>query len=279
MAEDVGPGDLTTESCLPGCATARGRVVARSAGTIAGLWLLELVYEALGVPMVIACHAAEGQQVEAGTSLAEIRGSASGLLTGERTALNFVQRLSGIATLTRRYVDAAAGTRVLICDTRKTTPGWRRLEKYAVRQGGGTNHRVGLWDEVLIKDNHIALAGIDLAELVARVRDHVAPETVIEVEVDTFEQLRAVIDLPVDRVLLDNMTPAQLAEAVAMRDATSRRRGKLLLEASGGITLETVAEVAASGVDRISVGALTHSAASLDIALDIEPGPAAESGS
>jgi nicotinate-nucleotide pyrophosphorylase (carboxylating) len=226
----------------------------------------------------------DGRSVEPGDRVARMEGPARGILTAERPVLNLLGRLSGIATLTKRYVEAVVGTRARIYDTRKTTPGWRRLEKYAVRCGGGSNHRTGLFDAVLIKDNHLALgAGADdsavgytPAEAVGRARrfvqQHAAGsgggEMIIEVEVDTLEQLEEVLLAGPDIVLLDNMSPAVLAETVKRRDA---RNPRVELEASGGVGLETVRRIAASGVDRISVGALTHSAAWLDIALDWQP--------
>jgi nicotinate-nucleotide pyrophosphorylase (carboxylating) len=220
--------------------------------------------------VVLRAALSEGQRFRAGQTLATLVGPAQALLTGERTALNFLQRLCGVATLTRAFVEAVRGSRAVICDTRKTTPGWRRLEKYAVRCGGGTNHRMGLYDEMLIKDNHLALAGRDLKGLVTAARRRVGPRMIIEVEVERLEQLHSALALPVDYVLLDNMAPPMLRKAVALRDAV-RRDGWPLLEASGGVTLDNVRAVASAGVDRISVGALTHSAPALDIAMDICP--------
>jgi nicotinate-nucleotide pyrophosphorylase (carboxylating) len=226
-------------------------------------------------------HVQDGDSVTAATAIATIRGSARDLLTSERTLLNLIGRMSGVATLTRRYVEAITGTKARIYDTRKTTPGWRRLEKYAVHCGGGRNHRLGLFDAVLIKDNHLALgrqAGIDHgftpAQAVQRAKQFISEtlaaetgtsEMIVEVEVDSLDQLRAVLAASPDIVLLDNMTPAMLREAVALRDAAG---SSAELEASGGVTLQTVREIAQSGVERISVGALTHSAVALDIGLD-----------
>jgi nicotinate-nucleotide pyrophosphorylase (carboxylating) len=216
----------------------------------------------------------DGQVVEVGTRLAEISGSVRDLLTAERPLLNVLCRLSGVATLTRRYVEAVQGTGTYIYDTRKTTPGWRRLEKYAVRCGGGRNHRTGLFDAVLIKDNHLAWAGVLPGEAVRRAReflremlgnDHQADSMIVEVEVDTLEQLSDALSTRPDLVLLDNMSLDQLREAVARRNAAAP---EVELEASGGVTLETVRAIAETGVERISVGALTHSAIGLDIALD-----------
>jgi nicotinate-nucleotide pyrophosphorylase (carboxylating) len=213
---------------------------------------------------------ADGAALQPGTIVAELTGSLRSLLTGERTALNFLTHLSGIASLTRRYVAAVAGTRAGIYDTRKTLPGWRVLEKYAVRMGGGRNHRVGLYDMVLIKDNHLAgwkasAANHTIAEAVRVAREAVGPEIPVEVEVDTLEQLRDALAGQPDIVLLDNMNCERLAQAVAIRDAAAPQ---VELEASGGVSLETVSEIARTGVERISVGALTHSAVALDLAFD-----------
>jgi len=278
LAEDVGSGDLTSEVCLPKGLAAAASVVARQTGLVAGLWLVSMVYREFDEGVRVELAVADGQAVSPAQTLAEVTGRAGSLLAGERAVLNFLQRLSGIATLTRAFVEAVKGTRAVICDTRKTTPGWRRLEKYAVRCGGGTNHRMGLYDEVLIKDSHLALAGKGIAEVVAQARDRAGSEITIEVEVDTLEQLRDVLALPVDYILLDNMSPEQLRKAVAMRHAAPRQLPPLL-EASGGVTLAGVRQIAAAGVDRISVGALTHSASALDIGMDMAARPAEGEGS
>jgi nicotinate-nucleotide pyrophosphorylase (carboxylating) len=208
----------------------------------------------------------DGQRVERGTTLATVAGSLRGILAAERTALNFLQRMSGVATLTRKFVDAAAGFKVKLLDTRKTTPGWRLLEKYAVRCGGGTNHRMGLYDGILIKDNHLAGLGGSVRKAVEQARAYPGNAGLpVEVEVDTLEQLEVALAVRADIVLLDNMTLEQLRLAVARRDAIA---SGVLLEASGGVNLTTVRDIAATGVDRISVGAFTHSATALDIALD-----------
>jgi nicotinate-nucleotide pyrophosphorylase (carboxylating) len=212
----------------------------------------------------------DGERVERGSVAAVLSGATRSRLIGERTLLNFLTHLSGVATLTRSFVDLTRGTRAKILDTRKTLPGWRALEKYAVRCGGGVNHRMGLYDGVLIKDNHLAAwVGLEnrptLGEAVERARRVSPKEAPIEVEVDSLEQLRAVLSAGPDIVLLDNMSPAMMREALAIRDATAPA---VLLEASGGVTLETVSAIAATGVDRISIGALTHSAAALDLAFD-----------
>lgn len=269
LAEDLPWGDLTTEALIPPEWTARARLVARQAGVVAGLPVAERVFRALDPAVSFRARVAEGARVEPGEVLAEVEGRARALLAGERTALNFLQRLSGIATLTARFVEAVGGTGVRIVDTRKTAPGLRALEKYAVRVGGGHNHRHGLSDGVLIKDNHLALlrrAGISLGEAVRRARARVPHTVRVEVEVETLEELEEALQAGADLILLDNMPPDLLREAVR------RARGRAVLEASGGIRLETVRAAAEAGVDLISVGALTHSAPALDISLEMEGG-------
>ncbi|MCG3179268.1 MAG: putative nicotinate-nucleotide pyrophosphorylase [carboxylating] [Phycisphaerae bacterium] len=278
--EDLGGGDVTSEAVIPADAVAVGTFIAKAPGVAAGMALLAPLASIYDERLAIEAKVKDGGTLAAGDVMAEVRGPARGMLAFERVALNFLQRLSGIATLTRAFVQAVAGTRAKILDTRKTTPGLRALEKYAVRCGGGTSHRVGLFDAVLLKDNHIALAGgdADLAWAACRLRE-AHPRMLIEVEVDTLEQFGLLLSgapKAVDVVLLDNMTPAQMADAVQMRDELSRRPesagpGLPLLEASGGVTLATVAAIAATGVERISIGALTHSATALDIGLDIQP--------
>ena len=283
VAEDVGAGDVTTRVCPPARRTGAARIVARADGVLAGLWIVQMVYRRLDRAVWVERRAADGARVRAGQTVALVRGPLAAILTGERIALNFVQRLSGVATLTRAFVRAVRGTGAVICDTRKTTPGWRRLEKYAVRCGGGTNHRLGLYDEVLIKDNHLALARRPLADVVREARRRVGPKMKIEVEVETLDQLREVLSLlpaqpartgrslgagGVDYILLDNMPRDRLRRAVRMREAV-RPGGPPFLEASGGVTLRNVRAIARTGVDRISVGALTHSAPALDLALDV----------
>lgn len=248
-------------------------VVARQPGVIAGLQAVPVILDEMEIIADWEPLLTDGQIVRANQILARWGGAVRDLLTAERLLLNLIGRLSGIATLTHRYVSAVADTKARIYDTRKTTPGWRRLEKYAVRCGGGCNHRTGLFDAVLIKDNHLALSGLGPDEAVRRVRTflertHPADEAdrmVIEVEVDTLEQFESVLPMAPDLVLLDNMSIDQLAQAVACRDAIG---AEIQLEASGGVHLDTVAAIAATGVDRISVGALTHSAISLDVGLD-----------
>jgi nicotinate-nucleotide pyrophosphorylase (carboxylating) len=280
LREDLAEaGDWTTNALVPENASGRAAVAARQAGVLAGLPAVDMTLAAIAPRLRWSPRAADGQQVRPGEVVGLIDGPARGLLSAERLLLNMLGRLSGIATLTRRYVEAVAGTRARIYDTRKTTPGWRRLEKYAVRCGGGQNHRSGLFDAVLIKDNHLALSAADCgqpagaaAEAVGRARRYLQAEApaaagtmLIEVEVDTLEQLDEVLPAGPDLVLLDNMTPEQLRHAVARRDAS---RAAIELEASGGISLENVRQIAEAGVDRISVGALTHSSPALDIGLD-----------
>jgi nicotinate-nucleotide pyrophosphorylase (carboxylating) len=264
LEEDLGEaGDLTTDAIVSSDRRAAGNIVARSRGCIAGLHIAAEAFRLLDRTVEIDERAADGAEVEPGRVLAAVRGSARAILSAERTALNLLGRLSGIATATRSLVTAVAGQHARIVCTRKTTPGLRGLEKYAVRAGGGANHRFGLDDAVLIKDNHRAIAGGIVPALDA-VRRHVGHMVKIEVEVDTLEQLETALGAGADAVLLDNMSLTDLARAVALA------RGRAVTEASGGITLETVREVAATGIDLISVGWITHSAPQLDVALDIE---------
>jgi len=289
ICEDLGEaGDWTTRALVPEDAVGNAAVVAREPGIVAGLPGVEMTLREIEPRLCWSSEVEDGQRVRPGDRLGVIEGPARGVLTAERILLNLLGRLSGIATLTDKYVEAAAGTKARIYDTRKTTPGWRRLEKYAVRCGGGWNHRQGLFEAVLIKDNHLALGrGISVkspargerparytpAEAVVRARRFVEqcaaeparPGMIVEIEVDTLSQLDEVLPAGPDIVLLDNMSPAELREAVARRDA---RNPSVQLEASGGVTLETVGKIAAAGVERISVGALTHSAVCLDVGLD-----------
>lgn len=263
LAEDLGrAGDITSNSVIPAGTPARANLVARAPGTIAGLPVALRVFEVVDDSLEIKAHAADGGGVQAGTVLAQVAGEARSILTAERTALNLLGHLSGIATATAELVAAVAGTGARIADTRKTTPGLRALEKYAVACGGGMNHRFGLDDAVLVKDNHIAVAGGVAAAIVAA-RDGVGHLVKTEVEVDTIDQLGEALSVGVDVVLLDNMDPATLRSAVELVD------GRATTEASGGITGDTVREVADSGVDVISVGWITHSAPALDVALDV----------
>jgi len=262
LEEDLGrTGDLTTELLVPANQSAEARIVARTTGTLAGLICAACAFRLIDDGIEIAGASLDGEAVEAGASIATLRGPACALLTAERVALNFLGHLSGIATATRALVDGVAGTKTRIVCTRKTTPGLRTLEKYAVRCGGGFNHRFGLDDAVLIKDNHISAAGA-LNIAVERVRAGLGHMTKLEVEVDTLAQLEEALPLGVDAILLDNMTVENLRRAVILT------RGRVVLEASGGITLDTVREVALTGVDYISSGAITHSAPALNVALD-----------
>jgi len=270
--EDVGEtGDITSLATIPASQVARASFVVRTPGTVAGLPLLPMVAAAFSERLVVVLMTIDGTVCPRGTKVAVVSGPLQALLTAERTALNFLQRLSGVAGLTRAYVEAVAGLPVRILDTRKTTPGWRLLEKYAVRQGGGTNHRIGLYDAILIKDNHVAGFGTGpgaVARAVAAVRKHPSAAGLpIELEVDTLEQLDVALTLRPAIVLLDNMSNDQLREAVVRRNSGARG---VELEASGGVNLATVRGIAETGVDRISVGALTHSAPALDIGLDFE---------
>lgn len=263
VAEDIGPGDATSEATLPADLVLWGRIVAKEAGVLAGLPVAEALFRRVEPDVEFVPHAADGQEVVPGELLAVVTGPARGLLAAERTALNFLQRLSGIATLTRRFVDAVACSRARVLDTRKTAPGYRVLDKYAVCMGGGLNHRMALYDMVLIKDNHVDAAG---GILPAAQRARAAqPELPIEVEVRSLDELHQALSIepPLDRVLLDNMSLEDMRQAVIVA------AGRVPLEASGGVTLERAAEIAATGVDYLSVGALTHSAEALDLSMKI----------
>lgn len=265
LAEDLGDrGDVTTRAVVRSDAAMCGQIVAKAEGVIAGLPAVRSVFSQVDSRVQFEPHAADGDWVKPGMVICTLRGSAHALLIGERTALNFLQRLSGISTLTRRFVDAVAGTQAVILDTRKTTPGWRVLEKYAVRMGGGQNHRMGLYDAVMIKDNHIAAAGgITAAAASVRAFPDAAGLPVI-VEVETLAQLEEALALNVDQILLDNMDEATMRQAVKMA------AGRVPLEASGNMTLERAAAVAATGVNFISVGALTHSAPAFDLSMRLQ---------
>lgn len=278
LAEDLADiGDVTTESIVDADATAQGRIVARRSGVVSGLpaCLMLLAAAEAGEAVELEFETVDGSACACGDTVATVSGSLGFLLILERTMLNLLGRLSGVATLTRAYVEAVEGTSAVVCDTRKTTPGLRMLEKYAVRCGGGTVHRLGLYDAALYKDNH--LAGIEDADLAAHLHRAIAEARgsgqlrFVEVEVDRLEQFEALLELPdgaIDIILLDNMNPDTLVRAVALRD---RRAPSLLLEASGGVSLETIRSIAETGVDRISVGALTHGSTWLDLALDMDP--------
>jgi nicotinate-nucleotide pyrophosphorylase (carboxylating) len=261
LAEDLGAGDVTTEATVPEHAVGTGELLLKESGVVCGLRVAESTFRALDPEIRFEALTSDGKNVSEPPSIvARVTGSERAILTGERVALNFLGRLSGIATLTRRYVDAIDGTGVAVLDTRKTTPGLRALEKHAVACGGGHNHRFGLDDAVLIKDNHLRAAG-SITEAVRLVR--VTTDLPIEVECETRAQVGEALELGVDAILLDNMTLAELREAVSLT------AGRARLEASGGVNLDTIRAIAETGVDEISVGALTHSARSLDVSLEL----------
>ena len=265
LAEDLGMGgDITTEATVPAGTRASAVIAARKPGTVAGVQLAAAAFKTIDPLVEFEVVVGDGAHVEAGGIIARVAGDARALLTAERTALNFLGRLSGIATLTARYVSAIAGTRARIVDTRKTTPGQRALEKFAVRCGGGVNHRFGLFDAVLIKDNHIVAAG-GVGAALQRARAHAGHMVKVEIEVTSLDELDDALQLDPDAVLLDNMPLEMLKAAVA------EVAGRVVTEASGGVNLETVRAIAETGVDHISVGALTHSAPVLDIGLDFDP--------
>ena len=273
-SEDLGSGDVTSEVSIPEGKAGHGALRFREKGVLCGMGVVAEVLHAYDAVLELHEPLAEGTEVAVGATVGQVAGPLRSVLAAERVVLNFLQRLCGIATATRRYVEAVAGTGAKIYDTRKTTPGWRRLEKYAVRCGGGRNHRQGLYDGVLIKDNHLAAwGGADLQDgleaMVAAIRKRPEQPTFIEVEVDGLDQLNQVLLVEgVDMVLLDNMSMEDMARAVKRRDA-HRSGKKVLLEASGNIGLDNVSAVARTGVERISVGGLTHSVKSLDIGLDL----------
>ena len=260
LAEDIGAGDVTTDATVPADAVGVADLLVKEAGVVCGVRVAETTFRALDPDIRFEALASDGDVVDPPAVVARISGSERAILTGERVALNFLGRLSGIATLTRRYVDALEGTGASVLDTRKTTPGLRELEKYAVACGGGRNHRFGLDDAVLVKDNHLRAAG-SVPAAVELVR--AASALPIEVECDTLDQVAEALAVGVDAILLDNMSLEQLREAVALTGGRAR------LEASGGVTLDTIRAIAETGVDEISVGALTHSARSLDVSLEL----------
>lgn len=283
LAEDLnGTVDCTSWSVVPEGVTGSARFVSREAGVACGLQICELVLQQAAQQLELECHVQDGDTIEKGTALATLRGTARKILLVERTCLNFMCRLSGISSLASRFAVKAEGTAAKVYDTRKTTPGWRRLEKYAVKCGGGENHRMGLYDALMIKDNHLAMFSsvVDHAEntipvALKNARDWIAEhaselphgkKTVLQIEVDTLDQYRIALSCDPDIILLDNMTTDQLREAVAIREQESKPA--VLLEASGGVNLSTVEAIAQTGVERISVGALTHSAINFDIGLD-----------
>jgi nicotinate-nucleotide pyrophosphorylase (carboxylating) len=264
LSEDIGSGDVTTQAVIPREARGSARIIAKEPLVLAGTEVAHRVFLLVDPSLKVGIRQLDGSRAHPGDLLLEVWGGISAMLMAERTAVNFLQRLSGIATLTRTFVDRVIGTSARIVDTRKTTPGWRVLEKAAVRAGGGCNHRFGLYDGILIKDNHIAaVGGVGLA--VTAVRRKIPHTLKIEVEVESLDQLDEAIAVGADAVLLDNMAPSVMVEAVR------RTNGRLTLEASGGINLDNVREIAETGVDLISVGALTHSARAVDISMEIEP--------
>jgi len=262
LREDIGDGDITTTSIIRSPVKATARLIAQQRLVLAGLDIVQRVFEKLDPEVKVRKNHDDGEAVGQGEVLLEIEGAVAALLAGERIALNFIQRLSGIATLTESFVARVRSYPVKICDTRKTTPGWRALEKYAVKMGGGTNHRIGLFDAVLIKDNHIKAAG-SIAEAVRRVKGKLPAGFPIEVETRTLEEVREALSSGVNTIMLDNMSIPMMREAVALIDK------RALIEASGNARLETVEGIAATGVDFISVGALTHSAPAADISMKI----------
>ena len=259
LDEDVGPGDVTTNSIVPPETTAIARILAKQDGVVSGLAIARAVFLMLDGDMHFSLSVSDGAEVKSGQLLIELEGSARAVLTGERTALNFLGRMSGIGTLTRKFCDTIAGTKAVILDTRKTAPGLRAIDKLAVRHGGGRNHRVGLYDMVLVKDNHIDCAG-SLSDAI-RLVEPSDNALEIEVEAKDIREVEEALALGVKRILLDNMSPAELRQAVSIND------GRAKLEASGNVTLTNVREIAETGVDFISVGALTHSAKTFDVSL------------
>jgi len=262
LAEDIGTGDVTSLSVLPSGLQLTGQILSKEEGVIAGLEVAACAFRLADEKVKMSPRAVDGEAIGAGRIVAEVVGPAVGILSGERVALNFLQRMSGIATMTRQYVQAVAGTRAVILDTRKTAPGLRVLDKLSVRLGGGQNHRLGLFDMVLIKDNHIAAAE-GIAEAVRRARAAVGERLKIEVEVTSLAQLEEALGAGADRIMLDNMDVEEMAEAVGLAG------GRVELEASGKVSLDNVADIAATGVDFISVGALTHSVRALDMSLEV----------
>jgi nicotinate-nucleotide pyrophosphorylase (carboxylating) len=263
LAEDLGPGDLTTEALIDRSVKGKARLVAKEEIVLAGIEVFGSVFSRLDPEIAVECCFKDGDVVPSGRDIGVVEGSLQGILSGERIALNFLQHLSGIATLTRRYVDKTDPSKVRVIDTRKTTPGLRVLEKYAVRAGGGFNHRFGLFDGVLIKDNHIAAAG-SISKAVEKIRANVPHTVKIEVEVDDLGGLEEAMRAGADAILLDNMSIGEMKEAV------SRAGGRVPLEASGGITLESIEAISQTGVNLISVGAITHSARSVDMSLEMD---------
>jgi nicotinate-nucleotide pyrophosphorylase (carboxylating) len=265
LGEDRGPADITTLACVPSGTRGKARIFAKEPCVLAGLPVAEAVFREMDPGLRLTAAKNDGAQLQPGETVLEIEGEAGSILTAERCALNFLQHLSGIATQTRRFVDAAAGTKAQILDTRKTLPGLRALQKYAVRCGGGTNHRFGLYDRFLIKDNHLALMGPGATlAAAAQAARRLAPEVLVEVEADRLDQVEQMAALGVDIILLDNMTLDEMRACVAQID------GRAKTEASGNMTIERIPEVARTGVDYISVGALTHTVSAIDFSLEMQ---------
>ncbi|MCR4289555.1 MAG: carboxylating nicotinate-nucleotide diphosphorylase [Candidatus Scalindua sp.] len=279
IKEDIGTGDITSKIFIPEGSESNGILIAKETGIIAGLPVVGYVLSQIDKDLIFTVNIEDGSRVEKGSVIASVKGLTLSLLSAERLVLNFLQRLSGIATATNQFVERVKGYKAQILDTRKTAPGWRYLEKYAVKIGGGANHRMGLYDQILIKDNHLKIMesekeNCDIGRLVKKAREQVANEVLIEVEVEDVCQIKEMVDAGVDVILFDNMPPSKINEAVEMvkefeasRDAGTGR--VILTEASGNITIENVEEYAKAGVDRISVGMITHSARALDISFDI----------
>ncbi|TET93591.1 MAG: carboxylating nicotinate-nucleotide diphosphorylase [Desulfobacteraceae bacterium] len=262
LEEDLGPGDITTSAIIDSSLKGKARLLAKEEIILAGIEVFSRVFSRLDPEIVVECTYHDGDVVPNGYDIGIIRGSMRGMLSGERTALNFLQHLSGIATLTKRYVEKIDPSKVRVIDTRKTTPRLRILEKYAVRMGGGFNHRFGLFDGILIKDNHIAAAG-SISKALAKIKANVPHTLKIEVEVEDIKGVEEAIGAGADAILLDNMSVKEMKEAVSIA------RGRVLLEASGGITLESIGEISKTGINLISIGAITHSARSVDISLEV----------
>jgi len=279
IKEDIGTGDITSMMFIPEGSQSEGKLIAKEAGIVAGLPVAEYVLSQIDKDLILTVNVEDGSRVEKGSVIASVKGLTLSLLSAERLVLNFLQRLSGIATATNKFAEKIKGYKSQILDTRKTTPGWRYLEKYAVKIGGGANHRMGLYDQILIKDNHLEIMepekeGGNISSLVKKARKNIAKEVLIEVEVENLCQIKEMVDAGVDIILFDNMAPSKINEAVEMvkefENSRDEGTGRVILtEASGNITIKNVEEYAKAGVDRISVGMITHSARALDISFDI----------
>jgi len=279
IKEDIGDGDITSKIFIPDGSKTEGMLIAKEAGVVAGLPVAGYVLSQIDENLILTSNIEDGSRVKKGTIIGSVKGLILSLLSAERLVLNFLQRLSGIATATNRFAEKIKGYRTQIMDTRKTAPGWRYLEKYAVRVGGGINHRMGLYDQILIKDNHLKTMGSEkengaISRFVRKAREQIENGMLIEVEVEDLCQIKEVMDAGVDIILFDNMEPSKIREAVGMVKEFEKNQGAgtgnaILTEASGNITIENVEEYADAGVDRISVGAITHSARALDISFDI----------